>query len=314
MTVMEEIQTQQRKKGRALVTGASGMLGAYVCQELSTDFDIDSLGRGYGNTIRCDLVREVPQLNERRYDLVVHCAGSEEDSLEALNSEGTRHLLQALSGDRLPKWFVYVSSFSVYGKEGENLTEDAILSPQSAAARSKEKAEREVTYWTQENGVVSTIIRPARMFGTGVHGETLRLFNDALNGSFIHIRGNNARTSIVTALDVAKGILSVYQTGGVYNLADNRNPMFIEMVQAMTANAGREKRLTTLPASWAEWVWRICRIFPAIDRNLNPDVVGQRLKTMTIDGKRFSETSGLKYYNTIEVIARRDTDYPYDEK
>ncbi len=310
---MEGTHTKLAKRN-ALVTGASGMLGAYVSRLLSADFNIDSLGRGESNTIKCDLTKEVPNLSTKKYNLVVHCAGSEDDAQASLNSEGTHHLLQALSTDKTPEWLVYVSSFNVYGQEGENLTEDAILSPQSAAARSKEKAERETTRWATENNVTLTIIRPARMFGTGVHGTTLRLFNDALNGSFIHIRGNNARISLVTALDVAKAIKEVYKTGGIYNLADNHNPMFIEMVQAMTANAGKEKRLTTLPASWAEWVWRICRIFPAIDRNLSPAVVEQRLKTMTLNGKRVSETTGFHYYDTLEVIARRDNDYPYDEK
>lgn len=314
MTVMEETQTKQIKKRRALLTGASGMLGSYVSRLLSADFNVDSLGRGEANTIRCDLIKDIPELSSQRYELVVHCAGSEDDSLESLNSEGTRHLLQALSGDRLPQWFVYVSSYSVYGKEGENLTEDTILSPQSPVSRSKEKGEREVTHWAQENGVVLTIIRPARMFGTGVHGETLRLFNDALNGSFIHIRGNNARVSLVTSLDVAKAIVAVYKIGGVYNLADGKDPKLIEMVQAMTANAGREKRMTTLPSAWAAWIWRLCRWIPAIDRNLNPSIVGDRLKTLTIDGTKISEIAGLNYYNTIEVIARRDADYPYDEK
>lgn len=311
---MEDTQTKQIKKRKALVTGASGMLGAYVSRLLSADFNVDSLGRGEVNTIRCNLIKDVPELGSQKYELVVHCAGSEDDSEESLNTEGTHNLLKALSADGLPKWFVYISSSNVYGQEGENITEDTILSPHSSAARSKEKAEREVSHWAQENGVTLTIIRPARMFGTGVHGETLRIFNDALNGSFIHIRGNNAKVSLVTALDVAKAIVAVYQSGGIYNLADGKNPMLIDMVQAMTANAGREKRLTTLPSSWAAWVWRLCRWVPAINRNLNPTIVGDRLKTMTIDGTRIAEVTGINYYNTIEVIARRDTDYPYDEK
>ena len=309
---MEDNKPKQSKP-RALVAGASGMLGGYVCRLLSGVYDIDSLGRSEGNDIRCDLTAGTPDLGDNQYELVVHCAGSEDDSLALLNSEGTERLLNALSG-RPPKYCVYVSSHSVYGEEGEEISEESMLSPISEAAKSKEKAERKVTRWAAENNVVLTIIRPARMFGTGVGGETLRLFNDALNGSLIHIRGNDAKVSLVTALDVARIVAAVYKTGGVYNAADGRNPRFIDMAQAMTANAGREKRITTLPASWAGWLWRLCRWIPAIDRNLRPDVAARRMKTLTINGSKASEAASIDYYDTITVIARRDTTYPYDEK
>ena len=44
----------------------------------------------------------------------------------------------------------------------------------------------------------------------------------------------------MSALDVAKGIKMVYKEGGVYNAADGVNPRFIDMVEAMTANAEYE--------------------------------------------------------------------------
>ncbi len=309
---MDENKSKQMKPV-ALVTGAGGMLGAYVCRLLSENFRIETLGRGEANTIHCDLMTQTPDLGSKRYELVVHCAGSEDDAMASLNNDGTRNLLDALT-ENPPKYLVYVSSAAVYGEEGEDISEDAILAPATESARSKDKAEREAMRWAAQNDVVLSIIRPARMFGTGVHGETLRLFNDALNGSFIHIRGNDARISLVAALDVAKVIAGVYKSGGIYNVADGRNPRFVDMVQAMTANAGREKRLTTLPASWAEWLWRTCKWIPAIDRNLNPDIVGRRLKTLTVNGSKAAEAAGIDYYNTIEVIARRDETYPYDEK
>lgn len=309
---MEDNSPKQNKKA-ALVTGAAGMLGGYVCRALADAFDIDTLGRSDGSTVRCDIAEAVPDLKGKRYNLVVHCIGSENDKLASLNTMGTAHLLQALS-PAPPECFVYVSSCSVYGEEGENVGEQSMLAPVSETAKSKEKAEREATRWAEENNVTLTIIRPARMFGTGVGGDTLRLFNDALNGCFIHIRGNDAKISLVTALDVAKVIVAVYKTGGTFNVADGRNPRFIDMVQSMTANAGREKRLTSLPSSWAGWLWRLCRWIPAIDRNLRPDVAERRMKTLTIDGGKAANAASLDYFDTVEVIARRDTFYPYDEK
>ena len=149
------------------------------------------------------------------------------------------------------------------------------------------------------------------MFGNGVKGDTLQLFNDALSGKYIHIRGNDAKVSLVCALDVAKGIKEIYQLGGIYNASDNNPVKYIEMVEAMTANAGAKKRMTHLPADWAEWVWRLCKWIPSIHRNLAPKIVEARMKSLTLDGSKFAEKAGIKYHNTISVIERTDKDYPY---
>lgn len=60
------------------------------------------------------------------------------------------------------------------------------------------------------------------MFGNGVGGETLRMFRDAVNGRYIHICGNDARLSIVTAYDVARAIKEVY-TMAAYTMPPTEN-------------------------------------------------------------------------------------------
>lgn len=298
---------------KVLITGASGMLGSYVVARFKDIAEITSLGRGTGNKVVCDLSREVPFFSDIRFDTVIHCAGTEDDNgATALNLDGTKRLAQALSL-KPPENFVFISSHKVYSEDaGENINEDANLWVSSEAGRTKTMAEEFLRDWAERHDVTLTIIRPAIMFGNGVKGEMLRLFNDAVSGNYIHIRGNDARLSIVTALDVARGIRALYDHGGVYNAADGVNPRLIELAEAMSANAGAKKRMTHLPASWAEWIWRLGRFIPSIDRNLNPGVVEKRLKTFTLDGSKFSEKAGLSYFNTIDVIERTCTDYPYE--
>ena len=149
------------------------------------------------------------------------------------------------------------------------------------------------------------------MFGNGVKGKALRLFNDAVNGYYIHVRGNDARLSVVTAYDVARAVKSVYLNGGLFNVADNNNPRLIDLVEAMTANAGGKKRMTHLPVAWAEWIWRLGRWIPSVNRNLHPSVVEKRMKTLTLDGTKLAKHAGINYFNTIEVIERTAKDYPY---
>lgn len=300
-----------------LITGASGMLGGYIKEVFSdpeNPFKTFSLGRHDGNDFQFDLASETPDFGNTNFETVVHCAGTEEDSNALqLNTEGTRRLLKSLDAAP-PKHFVYISSYRVYNPdEGTDISEFNPSHGCGKVGESKALAEKAVTDWGERNGVVLTIIRPAKMFGSRVGGETLQLFNDALNGSYIHIRGNNAQVSLVTALDVAKAIKNVYTQGGIFNAADGTDPRLIDMVEAMTANAGQQKRMTHLPASWAEWIWRLCRRIPVIDRNLNPNVAAQRMKTLTIDGSRLAEAAGIRYHDTIKVISRTDPDYPYAE-
>ena len=300
-----------------LITGAYGMLGGYLKNEFSGNViktSVFSLGRRKDNDFICDLVSGIPDFRDKRFQAVIHCAGTESDKgAMELNYGGTVNLLKALEINP-PKHFVYLSSYKVYSMDsGTDISESANTKTDNKAGESKLLAEKAVSEWAEDHDVVLTIIRPARMFGSGVGGETLELFKDAVNGGYIHIRGNDARVSLVTALDVAKAIKSVYPKGGIFNAADGVNPRFIDMMEALSANAGRHKRMTCLPPSWAEWLWRICRWIPVIDRNLNPYVAAQRMKTITINGSALAEAAGIKYHDTIKVISRTDPDYPYAE-
>lgn len=294
-----------------LITGAHGMLGSYLCEQFA-DEKIATLGLNKESDYCVDLSREVPDFQGNRFSLVIHAAGCEDNRRAMdLNLEGTKRLLKALENN-VPANFVYLSSYKVYSRDaGEDIDEETPTWATSEAGKSKALAEVYIKDWCAQRDVTLTIIRPARMFGNGVKGETLQLFNDALSGKYIHIRDNNAKVSLVCALDVARGIKKLYESGGIYNAADNNPVRYIEMVEAMTANAGAKKRMTHLPAQWAEWLWRLGRWIPSISRNLAPEIVEERLKSFTLNGSRFAEKAGIEYYDTIKVIERNDKSYPY---
>lgn len=296
-----------------LLTGAGGMLGRYL-EEQFREEGIVSLGMREESDYKSDLTKDTPDFKNEHFDVVIHAAGTE-DNLRAksLNLEGTERLLKALQGNP-PEYFVYISSYKVYSRDaGEKVTEEANTWATSEAGKSKALAETLVKDWCEKNEVILTIVRPARMFGNGVKGDTLQLFNDALSGKYIHIRDNNAKVSIVCAYDVARGIKNIYKKGGIYNVSDGRDVKYIDLVEALTANAGAKKRMTHLPAAWAEWIWRLCKWIPSIQRNLAPEVVEERMKTLTLDGSGFAEKSGITYHDTISVIERTDKEYPYTE-
>ena len=294
-----------------LITGASGMLGRYIKEEFD-GFEIRTLGLSEGNDFVCDLTKYEPSFREQKFETVIHCAGTENDEMaDELNYKGTQALVKALSLNP-PENFVYISSYRVYSEDaGENIKEEENLFATTEAGKSKARAEEYLRDWALKNDVTLTIIRPALMFGNGVKGKALELFNDAIDSKYIHVRGNDARVSVVTAYDVARIIRKIFDRGGVYNVADNFNPRLIDLVEAMTANAGGKKRMTHLPLAWAEWIWRLGRWIPSIDRNLSPETVEKRMKTFTLDGTKAASVAGLTYFNTLEVLERTHSSYPY---
>lgn len=296
-----------------LITGARGMLGNYLREQFSSE-KIATLGLDEASDFQVDLTKDTPDFKDKGFSLVIHAAGTEDDAKAMdLNLEGTKRLLKALENNP-PEYFVFVSSYKVYSRDaGEGVTEDTNTWATSEAGKSKALAESLIKSWCEEKNVTLTIVRPARMFGNGVKGETLQLFNDAISGKYIHIRGNDSKISLVCALDVARGIKGIFHNGGIYNASDGKPVRFLDMVEALTANAGAKKRMTHLPPNWAEWLWRFSKWIPSINRNLSPDVVEKRLKTLTLDGSKFASRAGIQYHDTIAVIERTHPSYPYSQ-
>ena len=97
-----------------LLTGATGMIGSYILREFA-DCQVTTLGRSADNDIRVDLSASIPSLS-RRFDLVVHCAGTtDEATANKVNRIGTLNLLSSLESQP-PRHFIFISSLSVYGK------------------------------------------------------------------------------------------------------------------------------------------------------------------------------------------------------
>ncbi len=298
---------------RILVTGASGMLGGYLLPLLKVEDNIVTTLQRKDADIICDLAKDIPDFGQKTFDLVVHAAGSndESDALE-VNMEGTKRLLAALDANP-PKEFVYVSSWEVYSPDsGEDVKEDHQLWAATKVGQSKARAEEMVGKWAAEHDVLLTIIRPARMFGKGIKGEMRTLFNDVVNSRYIHVRGNDARLSLVCASDVAEAICSLHSIGGIYNVADGKGAKWIELAEAMSANCGAMKRQTFLPKQWADAAWKVASWLPPVKASLSPQTLARRSKTLTLSVDSLKTTlPNWNPFPTIEVISRENKDYPY---
>lgn len=196
--------------------------------------------------IRCDLTRETLRLT-RQYDTVVHAAGTADRSLAMeLNHGGTTRLCSALEKTP-PRHMVYISSVAVYGaREGTLLDEDTPLRPTTAYGKSKAEAEKYLAGWCAGHDVTLSILRPALIIGTGMNGNAAAMARGIDNGYYFHIKGNEARRSVIHAADVALAARLIAPAGGIYNLADDRHPRVHDLAEAIAHRLG-DKRIFTLP-------------------------------------------------------------------
>lgn len=291
------------------------MLGRYLHTLLGRDHEVTTLQRADAD-ICCDLRVATPTLAGRKFDLVVHAAGTQEEA-EALsvNRDGTIHLLAALE-ENPPRGLVFVSSWEVYSPDsGENVGEEHQLWASTKVGQSKALAEGLAAEWCKRYGVVLTIVRPARMFGKGVKGEMASLFSDVAASRYIHVRDNDARLSLICASDVAEAIAGLHHAGGIYNLTDGRDARWIELADALSANCGLSKRQIFLPEKWAQAAWRYARWVPAVKASLSPATLARRSKTLTLSTEKITAALPAWHpYKAIDVIARKDKDYPYEDR
>lgn len=298
-----------QRKEKILLTGSEGMLGRYLRREF-LDYDITPLNRRETDGGKsCDLSHNIPELTER-YDLVIHAAGTTDAGLALdVNLEGTKNLIRGLA-PLPPARLIYISDAAVYGLTGaEDIDETSNTWTSEKVGQSKILAEKELEKWCAANDVELTILRPAWMFGAGISGDTARLFDEVRTSRYIHIRGNNARRGIVTAYDVARVAFALRETSGIFNVADGFNRPFIDLVHAMSSNTGAHHRMTHLPAKWAAIAARL----PGLRRLLDSDTLARRATTITYNPQKVIAATGLALFDTVEVIARRDKNFPYED-
>lgn len=261
-----------------------------------------------GRYLRARLEQSAPQPELTLF----HCDGTDaNDDAMRLNLEATERLLSNLPAE--PRRVVYVSSWQVYSPDaGEGVDETRPTFAWSEAGKSRARTELLLEKWAAAHGATLTIVRPAQMFGTGVDGAMLQLFNRAIRGHYVHIRGNEAKTSAVTALDAAEAIVRLAGQPGIFNISDGLAHRWIDLVEAMTANAGAQKRMTHLPPKWAAFFYRWFRFLPIVEQTLSPAALEPMSRTLVLDNSKTQRTTGMTFHNTHDVIARRDKTYPYE--
>lgn len=250
-----------------LLTGASGFLGKIILEKLSLlGNNILTIGRSPSNNIYCDLTKSSLKFIPNNIDLVIHAAGKahftpntreQEIDFFNVNVVGTKNLLECLAKSGIPKYFVYISSVSVYGKDfGIEINENEHLGALDPYGNSKIEAEKIVLDWCNEHNVVCTILRLPLVVGPNPPGNLGAMIKGIRNGYYLNIAGGRAKKSMVLGEDVAKYIPEISEIGGIYNLTDGYHPSFEEFSNHISNQLGKGK-----PANIPLWLAKIVAKF-----------------------------------------------------
>ncbi len=177
----------------ALVTGASGFIGARLAERLATEEGVRVRGM-VRNAKRAERLRKLPieivkgdllDLSSLREaingcDLVFHCAAlvretGDRNEFFGTNVEGTENILK-VSSDAGIKKFIHFSSVAVYGMNPPDGADETTAYQICGNLYCDTKIEAEKVVWAahQKTGLPVVVIRPANVYGPYSNPWTIR--------------------------------------------------------------------------------------------------------------------------------------------
>lgn len=253
---------------KILLTGSNGFLGKYIYNTLSSEYSVLTLSRSYSD-FNIDLSVEIPSFSYS-FDCVIHSAGLAHINFKSIDQSklffqvnvlGTINLLKSLEVKSLPKYFVFISSVSVYGlSEGIGIDENYPLKASDPYGLSKIEAEKIILNWCAEKNIICTILRLPLIVGENPPGNLGAMINAIKSRKYFNVSNGRARRSMVLASDVASCIIRASTIGGIFNLTDGYNPTFLELSSQIGAKFSKKINFP-IPYSFAKIIALIGDLF-----------------------------------------------------
>ena len=261
---------------RALVTGATGLVGSHVVERLVRDgWEVRALVRDVararsgggldatelvtGDVLDADAFARAAQSCE----VVFHTAAAVTasggwDAYRRPNIEGTTNAIGA--AERAGARLVHVSSVAVYGggsrysADGRRTDEDTPFAPlheSSFYARSKRDSEAIVLQAHRDGRIWATALRPDVIYGRNDRQFVPRIGKLLSRGFAPLIGGGTTTLAVVHAANVADGVVRAGATdvagGRAYNLANDYDVTVAEFFRFAGEGMGRRLREIRIP-------------------------------------------------------------------
>jgi nucleoside-diphosphate-sugar epimerase len=176
--------------------------------------------------------------------------GKSDEFFESINLDGTRHLLEAASRQRVER-FVYCSTIGIYGHRAPGITrEDSPLAPGNIYERTKVSAELLVRDFAEHCGVPSVILRPADVYGPRDQ-RLLKMFKGVSKGRFPLFGSGKGRRHMVYVDDVVSAFFKACQCDDALGegliIAGPKSCTLRELLDEVTRATGSKRYGVRLP-------------------------------------------------------------------
>lgn len=268
---------------RALVTGATGLVGSHIAERLAADgWSVRALVRQHAAehprraaglrflTARGVELAQGDTLDERAFtdaasgrDYIFHCAAAITprggwESFRATNVDGTQNAIAAAerSGARL----LHLSSVAVYGPNARYAPDDrptdettplTPLPERALYARSKRDSESLVMRAHEAGRIWATAVRPDVIYGVRDRQFIPRIARILQRGIVPLVGGGRSTLAIVNAANVADGAILAATSdaagGQAYNLANDYDVTVRQFFELGAAGLDRRVLLVPVP-------------------------------------------------------------------
>ena len=258
---------------RILVTGGSGFVGRFVCEDL--------LGRGHEvvASIRSPAAaRRLPagvsgihvaplgpdtewRPALRDVQAVVHLAGlahvlrgAPDEAYDLANTQGTVRLARQAS-DAGVRRFVFVSTVKGHGEgsPGRALEASDPVHPGDAYAASKARAEEALLAQHGRGGMSVAIVRPPLVYGPGVKANFRRMMEMVARGVPLPLGSVRNRRSLVSVWNLCDFVFaclsSPHAPGRAWLVSDDEDVSTPDLLRRLGVALGRPARVFPFPPS-----------------------------------------------------------------
>jgi nucleoside-diphosphate-sugar epimerase len=190
----------RRRGAEVVVLGLTGRPEEQANAELLTRLGVEVLS---GSITDAELCRRAARGATHIFHLAVAMreGGKSDEFFETINLDGTRHLLEAASQQRVER-FIYCSTIGIYGHKAPGITrEDSPLAPGNIYERTKVSAELLVRDFIERCAMPAVTLRPADVYGPRDQ-RLLKLFKGVSQGKFPLFGAGEGRRHMVYVDDV----------------------------------------------------------------------------------------------------------------
>ncbi len=275
---------------RALVTGATGLVGVHLVERLREEgwrvralvrpTSRTALLRGWGVDLAVGDLGDRAALREacEGADVVFHCAarpplGGTREEFFRDNVRGTINALDAALEAGVER-FVHVSTVDVYGYgDHDGADERTPFRPDGLYSESKIEAERAVARYYEEKGLPCVILRPCLIYGPHDRHLLPAVMGLLSRGRTPLVSGGRVLLDVVYAGDVAEALWRAARSraavGQAYNITDGARRTLREVVETFARALGREPRFLRVPYGPA---YALARLVSALGPRLGASV------------------------------------------